>query len=144
MERQTTGFEEGTLSPAEWQTRHPDPRVRESLQKRWRGLHEELRRLTSRLVEIGAERILLFGSIAKGDATPHSDVDLLAVIPTDLPFVQRMEHFYRLLQPRNADVLIYTPEEFDQGLGMTKTVLAEGTTLYERPENGEPALAPAG
>lgn len=121
------------MSVAEWPTHHPDPAVRERTQRQWRALHVELDRLVEGLKQQGAERIILFGSMAKGRANPRSDIDLLAVIPTSLPFVERMAHFYRLLQPRNADLLIYTPEEFAAGLGMTQTALAEGKVVYERP-----------
>jgi hypothetical protein len=35
-------------------------------------------------------RVLLFGSAARGEATEHSDVDLLIVLPTTEKFYQRM------------------------------------------------------
>ncbi len=31
----------------------------------------------------GVERVLLFGSRARGDHLPHSDIDLLVVVPAD-------------------------------------------------------------
>lgn len=41
-------------------------------------LQKEIERITAQLIEkYKPERIILFGSAARGDATPDSDVDLL-------------------------------------------------------------------
>lgn len=38
----------------------------------------------------GAERVLLYGSVAQGTSTEHSDIDLLVVAPTTERFYERM------------------------------------------------------
>jgi predicted nucleotidyltransferase len=64
------------------------------------------RKLDKRLHTIGnkikrdysAERVILFGSSAKGNATEDSDVDLLVVAPTKERFFERMASVRRLIR----------------------------------------------
>jgi len=64
---------------------------------------------------IHPQRIILYGSYAKGTATPDSDIDLI-VISEDLarwPALERLELLSRLTSKIDAplEVLGYTPEE---------------------------------
>lgn len=83
------------------------------------------------------ERIILFGSRARGEADEHSDYDLMVIKRTDRPFLDRLCDMVPYLRQitRPADILVYTPEEFarmaETGLGWV--VRQEGVTLYERP-----------
>ena len=85
------------------------------------------------------ERIILFGSRARGEADEHSDYDLIVIKRTARPFLERLRdmvpYLVRLTHP--ADILVYTPEEFERmsetGLGWV--VAQEGITLYERPSS---------
>jgi predicted nucleotidyltransferase len=89
--------------------------------------------------EIGASKAILFGSFARGSADRRSDVDVIFVQQTDDRFVERphkaLRMLYSRLRGRAIDVLIYTPEEFDDmvrdGNYFIKRVLQEGRTLYE-------------
>jgi len=82
------------------------------------------------------ERIVLFGSRARGEADEHSDYDLIVIKCTDRPFLERLRDMvpYLVRLARPVDILVYTPEEFDRmgetGLGWV--VRREGVTLYER------------
>jgi predicted nucleotidyltransferase len=82
------------------------------------------------------ERIILFGSWARGDADEHSDYDLVVIKCTDRPFLERLSDMvpYLVKFARPVDILVYTPEEFDRmdetGLGWV--VRQEGVTLYKR------------
>lgn len=61
----------------------------------------------------GVERVIVFGSFARGDARAGSDLDLIIVQKTDKRFLDRLDEMYRLLVPEVAcDILVYTPEEF--------------------------------
>ncbi|MFK5926906.1 MAG: nucleotidyltransferase domain-containing protein [Desulfuromusa sp.] len=56
-----------------------------------------------------------FGSFAQDLASAWSDIDLLIVMSTTLPFLERPRIFddlYELGLP--IDILVYTPEEFSQ------------------------------
>lgn len=59
------------------------------------------------------ESAYVFGSLAEGRATRDSDIDLLLVVQTDKPFLERWRDFADVLQGEYAiDLLVYTPEEF--------------------------------
>lgn len=64
-----------------------------------------------------AEKIILFGSHARGDATKESDIDLVVIKRTKTPFLKRMREVAKILSDaritQSADVLVYTPEEFN-------------------------------
>ena len=98
----------------------------------------ELARVLQRLVAAPEpERIHIFGSQARGDATPESDVDLLVVVPSsDQPPYRRAQAAYHAMGRRNLsiDVLVMTRDEFDQRApavaSLPATVLREGKMLY--------------
>ena len=85
-----------------------------------------------------ASQIILFGSYARGEATEHSDVDLMVVAQTDLPRHKRAVGLYRQFHPYpfGMDIVVYTPQEVEEAkksaLTFVSTVLREGKTLYER------------
>lgn len=58
------------------------------------------------------EKIILFGSHARGDADVYSDLDLI-VIKKNVPknFIERLGQVP--LFPIHADTFVYTPEEFE-------------------------------
>jgi len=87
---------------------------------------------------VDAERVILFGSHARDDASEGSDVDLLIVAPTTLPRHKRTPPLYRMFRPYPfpMDLLVYTPEEIVQeqavGQSFIGKILREGRTVYER------------
>ena len=57
----------------------------------------------------------LFGSFVSDSAGPWSDLDILIIRPSELPFVERPRDFADLLELGiPVDILVYTPDEFDQ------------------------------
>ena len=93
--------------------------------------------------EVDPERVILFGSRARGEEREESDVDLVVVEAE--PFgPERSRHkemvrLYKVLAdfPVSADVLVYSHEEVDYWRDSLNHVLAralrEGKVLYERP-----------
>ena len=95
-----------------------------------------IRYVTDTIVEhFHPRRIVLFGSHARGDAHPDSDLDLLIEMETELPFYERMRRVSEVfgLRPFAMDVLVYTPEELDaySDWSFFRTVRREGKVLYE-------------
>jgi len=82
------------------------------------------------------ERIILFGSRARGEADAYSDYDLIVIKCTDKPFLQRLRDMvpYVIEFDHPAEILVYTPEEFDRmrQVGLGWIVEQEGVLLYER------------
>ena len=91
-----------------------------------------------RLVEAyQPERVYLFGSVARGDAGPNSDYDLLIVVADDAPPERRRSRLaYEALHGTGtaADVLVCTSSYFEQRrqlkASLPGTVLREGRLLH--------------
>jgi predicted nucleotidyltransferase len=97
-------------------------------------LAEVLRRLVQ---AYQPERIYLFGSVARGDAGPDSDYDLLVVVPDDAaPERRRSRLAYQALRGTGtaADVLVCTRSYFEDRRSLKAslpgTVLREGRLLH--------------
>lgn len=91
-----------------------------------------------RLGQMGAERVFLFGSWARGTATRRSDVDLLVIWATDVAPLERIGRVLAALKdaPVPVEPLVYTPAEFAarSELPFLRRVLREARVLYERGE----------
>ena len=75
--------------------------------------------------------IILFGSRARGEGLKHSDYDLVVVSPKfeGMPFLERLSRLYGLGILAGADLLAYTPEEFERKkkeLGVVREAAREG------------------
>ena len=85
----------------------------------------------------GPERIVQFGSGARGDADEFSDIDIIVVYPTEKRFLERLEELYLAWDlPRAIDILAYTPDEFEAMAAADNPFLSkaleEGEVLYEK------------
>jgi predicted nucleotidyltransferase len=63
-----------------------------------------------------ARTAYLVGSRARGTADEHSDIDVIIVVESDRPQVERFKDYLPAIvaSPVGVDLLIYTPEEFDR------------------------------
>jgi len=80
------------------------------------------------------EKIILFGSRARGEHLEGSDYDILIVSSKfkHVPFLKRMELIYELWDGDRLDVICYTPDEFEKKrkqIGIVKKAVEEGTAL---------------
>lgn len=100
-------------------------------------LEKEIQSITRQIIEkFRPEKIILFGSVAKGEWSSDSDADFL-IIKKDTPLYgsDRIRELSRLIE-RNipVDFLVYRPEEFDKRLKMgdpfLKTIVKDGKVLY--------------
>ena len=98
-------------------------------------LRQELNRIIDRIDRVGIQKIILFGSLAKGIVNLMSDIDLIIVKRTDQRFLDRLDTVYRQIEPSMAvDILVYTPEEIANMIkwsSFIKKALDEGKVLYE-------------
>ena len=77
-----------------------------------RTLKESCRRIRKNVP--GVVEILLFGSFAKGDYTPESDLDILIIVKqTDVAFLERRDLFLDFFRsiPFDLNILVYTEDE---------------------------------
>ncbi|MGQ0742869.1 MAG: nucleotidyltransferase domain-containing protein [Acidimicrobiales bacterium] len=89
----------------------------------------------------GPVRVILFGSVARGDDGPDSDIDILVVLPK-LQRGERHELMGRLRSAIRAvvpiDVLVTDPGEIERRRDVVGSMLywplREGMVVYERPD----------
>lgn len=97
-------------------------------------LAEAVGRMAARQPEV--ERVVLFGSLARGDAAPGSDADLLVVLSqSDLPFLQRITRYMPADAGIGVDIFPYTLDELAGKLAAQPRwarEVAAGVTLYQR------------
>jgi predicted nucleotidyltransferase len=93
--------------------------------------------LVRRIVEaVHPLRIILFGSAARGDMTPDSDVDVLVVMPEGIDRLATLDelHMRTVGLHLPVDILVTTGPALEHHRGnvglIYRTVLAEGRALY--------------
>ena len=98
-----------------------------------------LREIVRRLVDaVDPDRIVLFGSRARGDARPDSDIDMLIVKDSNEPPHRRAIPAYRALTGLGVpkDIIWRTPAEVEDWSAVpnyvTTRALHEGRILYEK------------
>jgi predicted nucleotidyltransferase len=110
---------------------------------RWEELRPEVNEglladITHRIVEaFQPHKVILFGSYAYGQPRPDSDVDLLVIMDSDEPMIERMLRVSEVARVRflPMDVLVRTPEEIEYRLSIgdffLKEIVEKGRVLYE-------------
>jgi len=97
---------------------------------------DEIEKFVKRVKEvIRVEKVIVFGSRARGDYLEDSDVDLV-IVSSDfegVPFYERMDRLILLWEsPLDLEVLCYTPEEFkmkQEEIGIVSQALKEGIEI---------------
>jgi uncharacterized protein len=95
--------------------------------------------IARRIVEVcQPQKVIVFGSRARGDHRPDSDVDILVVAESDEPRYRRAGRLYTALAslPIEVDILVYTPREIEEWSQVPQafvtTATREGLVVYER------------
>ena len=103
-----------------------------------KGIHDFVERVVD---SFSPERVILFGSYAKGNPSSDSDVDLLVI----LPFEGKPWHMASEMRKRGQpsfpmDLLVRTPDQVQQRIEMNDAFLREiteqGKVLYEAGDRG--------
>ena len=94
-------------------------------------------RVINGLIDYEPEKIILFGSAARGETDEHSDIDLVLIKQTDKRFFQRLVEAGSFIPSDvSVDVFVYTPEEFQSMIEadnpFIEQVLKDGKVLYEK------------
>ena len=96
-----------------------------------------LQEIVRRILAAGQPlKIVLFGSRARGEARPDSDLDLFIVEESDLPRHRRSPRYYRALAGvfPEKDIVVWTPAEIAAWAAVPNAfptaALREGRVLY--------------
>lgn len=99
---------------------------------------DTLQKAIKRLVEeFHPERIIMFGSQARGDADADSDIDLLVICPLTMDRREMALAMDRALWGLRLarDIVVMSPEEFERDRQIPGTIARpawlEGKVLYE-------------
>ena len=94
------------------------------------------------------QRVILFGSKARGEAGPDSDIDLLVVVDDDIPpdkLTSQARYEARKSYRRPADVFPIRAEAFERNRNIVGTLAAEaeidGIVVYGSPKEAPPMKA---
>ncbi|MBU0702300.1 MAG: nucleotidyltransferase domain-containing protein [Chloroflexi bacterium] len=94
--------------------------------------------MVRRIVETSRpQKIIMFGSRARGEARPESDIDLLVIAESSKPRHQRAAPLYGAVSDILVamDILVYTPGEVKEWSNVPQafvtTAVREGQVLYE-------------
>ena len=85
--------------------------------------------------EVAAQKVILFGSRARGDWLHESDYDFVVVSPKfeDVPFYSRPVDLYQYWKGHpGVELLCYTPEEFQRKrrqISIVREAVREGIEL---------------
>ena len=102
-------------------------------------MQDIIREMVERIVAgFQPDKIILFGSHARGDACTDSDVDLLVVMPIEGSKRRKATEIDMALADRSIplDLLVVTPDDFERGRSEIGSILRpaalEGRVLYDR------------
>ena len=96
----------------------------------------EVKNITNQIVKkYKPEKIILFGSAARGKFGPDSDLDFLVVKNDGRTKIERAQTIYSLVEKKvPADFIVYTPQEIKERLKLgdpfLKIIFKEGRILY--------------
>jgi predicted nucleotidyltransferase len=97
-----------------------------------------INKIVNRIVDtVHPEKIVLFGSHARGTQKQGSDIDLLVIANSTEPRYRRSSPLYGALSDIMVpmDILVYSPEEIQEWSQVRQafvtTALREGEVLYE-------------
>lgn len=103
-----------------------------------KALRNEADRITKVLVQkYKPEKVILFGSAARGDDRPESDLDILVIKNTNKNYYDRVFEAMKYVNTdKSVDMIVFTPKEFEKAQNeervFIKQVLKYGVNLYEQ------------
>lgn len=100
-------------------------------------LQSNLDRIVKTLVgQYGVSKIIVFGSLANQTVNENSDIDLIVIKKTVVPFYKRLKEVALLCNYHvGVDILVYTPEEYadlcQYNPFFSREIVEKGRTLYD-------------
>jgi len=109
-------------------------------------LNKKLKQIIKDLNPYQPDKVILYGSYAKGNPKKESDIDLLIIKKTDKDYFENVREICQLLRPKKyygtskyikgIDPIIYTPSQIKKRIMINdffiKDILKEGKIIYEK------------
>ncbi len=98
-------------------------------------LESSLELIVDQLRRLGAQKIILFGSLATGDVDVNSDLDLFVIMPSTKTGKEWTDIAYEVIDRRVAThFIVYNQEEFFENLPVSSFLqnVVKGKVVYEK------------
>ncbi|NWG32626.1 MAG: nucleotidyltransferase domain-containing protein [Rhodocyclaceae bacterium] len=99
---------------------------------------DRIKKVVECIKRYNPEKIILFGSYARGEMDEYSDLDFVVIKKTQKRFIRRLIDVAQLIDSElgKVDVFVYTPQEFKRMIegksAFIEQILKEGKVLYEK------------
>ena len=107
----------------------------EGITRRREQLESALARMVSQLAELGAVKVVLFGSLAEGKTHEYSDLDLLVVMPSTRTGKEWTDLVYTQVERGVAsDLVVYSLREYQEMVPQSaflRGIEANGRVVYD-------------
>ncbi len=98
-------------------------------------LENALVSITNQLEELGALKIILFGSASRGEVDTNSDLDLFVIMPSKKNSREWMNIIYRRVERKVAsNIIAYNWKEFEERVSSSSFLqnVTKGKIIYEK------------
>jgi predicted nucleotidyltransferase len=103
--------------------------------ERKKKLENALESIKRQLINLGAKKIILFGSLNKEDIDIYSDLDLFVIMPSIKTGREWLNLIYSNLERKIAsDIIVYNEKEFEKNLddnSFLLEIIDTGKIIYE-------------
>ena len=103
--------------------------------ERKKKLENALESIKLQLINLGAKKIILFGSLNKDDIDIYSDLDLLVIMPSIKTGKEWMDFIYDKFERHIAsDIIVYNEQEYKENLSNNSFIIEivnTGKIIYE-------------
>jgi uncharacterized protein len=103
-------------------------------------LSRALEKIREQLACLGAVRVVVFGSFARGEVTSSSDLDVLAVMPPARSGREWLRIVSEIVdRDVSLDILVFTEDELEKALhssSFLRHAIETGNVIYEKKSEG--------
>lgn len=102
-------------------------------------MEEKIKWIIEDLKPYKPDKIILFGSTARGESDEFSDIDIILIKDTKESFIQRIKNAGLMLRIElgGVDIIVWTPEEYKNMLNSNnyfiQKIKKERKIIYEKP-----------
>jgi predicted nucleotidyltransferase len=110
-------------------------RILQKKEERRKKLQRSLNSIVQSLKEMGAQKIILFGSLASGDVDVNSDLDLFVLMPSAKTGKEWTNIIYHAVERKVAShIIAFNQDEFRKELPTSSFLgnILKGKVLYEK------------